>query len=104
MFQTGVCFFCKCSRETGVLVWRKLCFRQHFGFLFSILFFCKDTKGDRGEGRVVGSLSFDVKVWKVSLNLDPFGQIEKGGREGGLQKWGLFLGYHKCMVRKCTVM
>ena len=50
MFQTGIWFCCKCSKQTGVWFWWKLDFRQHFGFIFSIPIFCKNTKGDGGSG------------------------------------------------------
>ena len=33
-----------------VWFWWKLGFRQHFGFIFSIPIFCKNTKGDGGSG------------------------------------------------------
>ena len=34
VFQTSVWFCYKCSRQTGVWLWRKLGFRQHFAFYF----------------------------------------------------------------------
>ena len=62
VFQTGVWFCYKCSRQTGVWFGRKLGFRQHFGFLFGIPIFRKNTERDGGAG-VIGSLSFDVQGW-----------------------------------------
>ena len=53
VFQTGVWFCYKCSRQTGVWFWRKLGLRQHFGFLFGITIFCKNSKGDVGGGCLV---------------------------------------------------
>ena len=50
VFQAGVWFCYKCSRQTGVWFWWKLGFKQHFGFIFSIPIFCKNTKGDGGGG------------------------------------------------------
>ena len=84
VFQTGVWFCYKCSRQTGFCFWRKLGFRQHFGVLFSIPIFCKNTKEETGW-EVIGSLSFDVQGGGergVSPNSDPFEQTEKGGRLG----------------------
>ena len=45
VFQTGVWFCYKCSRQTGVWFWRKLGLGQHFGFLFSIPIFCMEGMG-----------------------------------------------------------
>ena len=78
VFQTGVWFCYKCSRQTGVWFWRKLGYRQHFGFLFTFQFFARIPKGI-GVG-VVGSLSFDVQRWGVPPNSESFGQTEKRGR------------------------
>ena len=72
VFQTGVWFCYKCSRlvsgsaisvpdrclvlplsvpgQAGVWFWRKVGFRQNFGFIFSITIFCKNTKGDGDRG------------------------------------------------------
>ena len=36
-----------------------------------------------GGTEVVGSLSFNFQGWGVFPNLDPFGQTEKGGGDGG---------------------
>ena len=36
-----------------------------------------------GGGEVVGSQSFNFQGWGVFPNLDPFGQTEKGGGDGG---------------------
>ena len=103
MFQTGFWFCYKCSRQTGVWFGRKLGFRQHFGFLFSIPIFRKNTERDGGAG-VIGSLGFDVQGWGgggVLPNSDPFRQTEKGGRWGGMvQKLDIFFGCHKFMVPK----
>ena len=53
VFQEGVWFCYKCSRQTGVWFWRKLGFRQHFGFLFGITIFRKNTKVNGGGGWLV---------------------------------------------------
>ena len=53
VFQTGVWFCYKCSRQTGAWFWRKLGLRQYLGFLFSISIFCKNTKADGGGGWLV---------------------------------------------------
>ena len=52
VFQAGVWFCYKCSRQIGDWFWWKLGFKQHFGFIFSIPIFCKNTKGDGGGGGV----------------------------------------------------
>ena len=97
VFQTGVWFYYKCSRQTGFCFWRKLGFRQHFGVLFSIPIFCKNTKGETGWG-VIGSLSFDVQGGgggsrPIRTHSD---RQKKGG--GWVQKLDIFLGCHICMV------
>ena len=85
MFQTGFWFCYKCSRQTGVWFGRKLGFRQHFGFLFSIPIFRKNTERDGGAG-VIGSLGFDVQGWGGGGGLAQFGPIQtdrKRGEVGG---------------------
>ena len=90
VFQTGVWFYYKCSRQTGFCFWRKLGFRQHFGVLFSIPIFCKNTKGETGWG-VIGSLSFDVQGGEGGLA--QFGPIRTDRKRGeaGCKNWTFFL-------------
>ena len=59
--------------------------RQHFGFLFSISIFWKNTKRGRdigvggGGGRGVGSLSFNIHEWGRSPPIRTHSDTEKGG-------------------------
>ena len=104
MFQTGFWFCCKCSRQTGVWFGRKLGFRQHFGFLFSIPIFRKNTERDGGAG-VIGSLGFDVQGWGGggSCPIRTYSDRQKKGGGGGggmVQKLDIFFGCHKFMVPK----
>ena len=93
MFQTDIWFCYKYFRQVGDWFWRKLGFRQYFGFIFSIPIFCKNTKGDgdgcgAGEG-VVLRLSFDVQGWGVLAQFRPIRTDRKSGR--GCKNWTFFL-------------
>ena len=98
VFQTGFWFCYKCSRQTGVQFWRKLGFGQHFGFLFSIPIFYKNTKRDGVGGWLVAQVSTSRGGGGGGpAQFRPIWTNRNRG-EGRVQKLDINFVCHKCMV------